>query len=438
MKRCPQCNNLMPDDVLECIRCGHDSGKDLVSTKASTPNLISAEPKIAQQPNAVSQTERARKQKYWGLGLVAFGLVFQILSVTFGGLVFLIVGLVLGGIGLAYFAHFRGRSVAWGAFAFWPFVGAIAGLLALAIMKRPNAETSQSKSMSARQLKWGWLLYVGVLWFVPLQVYLVDGLTCVSLPNKLFPPLSIVEGSGCGFASFSTLAFAFVAAIVFLHGCGRTVKAFGVRSSARWLAIRAAVIGLTLTYTFSAFDTSQMAAGIVEARTTKSLAELQVGMTKEGVERVILDTNASLVPPAGDTGFRSRSREEAEYEKVRNVLSRVKQGASINFSDLHFHRALFNVNLDSLDQVAGPKPSDSQTLFARSCCQLMFGWTRYDLFVDYDRDNQLKSARYTKSNHEDGEDHTCVVLLEVPPAPDLPYPHACPSNVKGARGVLPA
>src|ERR1035437_9629226 len=127
-----------------------------------------------------------------------------------------------------------------------------------------------------------------------------------------------------------------------------------------------------------------MASEIVEARSTQALSKLRVEMTREGVERVVLETNASLIPPAEDTSGRSSTKEKAEYQKVRDAMSRVEQGQSVKFSDLKFHRALFNENLYSLDRIAGPKSSASRAVFVRSCCQIMYRWTRYDLFAEYD------------------------------------------------------
>ena len=37
MKRCSQCNNVMPDDVFQCVRCGHDSSKDSPPTIVPRP-----------------------------------------------------------------------------------------------------------------------------------------------------------------------------------------------------------------------------------------------------------------------------------------------------------------------------------------------------------------------------------------------------------------
>ena len=374
----------------------------------------------ASQPNDLT-----RKQKYWGLGLSALGLVFEFLG--FGvHPIFLIAGIALCGVGLAYYAKSLGRSLAWGAFALWPIGGPPVGLVVLAINKRPQV-------MSAAQLKRGWLQYAAGLWFFPLIANLKDGQSCIAWPNEQFPSLKIVEGSDCGFASFMLVSIIFVAGIVFIVSCVKAISAFGARSSASWLAARAVVIGVTVIYTVGAFSTAKNASRVYEARSVTPLAELRVGMTKDDVEQVILQTNDALIPPLEDPRSGISGEEKAEYQKVRDALSRVTLGQPVNFSDLHFHRVLFNINLDSLDRIGAPKASDSQVLFVRSCCQMMFRWTRFDLFVDYDQDNRLKSARYLKSDHEDGADHGCAVLLEVPADSGKQYPHPCSSNLKNSQ-----
>lgn len=241
MKRCPKCKSLMPDDASKCIRCGHESTNGSSTNKAAAPPSVPAQPNLTEHLNADTLPEKARKHKRRGLALVALGLAIQILVVVYAVSVLLFIGMVLCAVGIGYYARSLGRTWVWGGICIWPIVGAVVGLVLLAVMKPPRLENSQPKVMTAARLKWGWLLYVIVLWYFPLQVYLTDGLTCISLPNKQFPSLSLVEGFGCGAAAFCTLSFAFLAAIVCLHACGRAIKTFGMHLSAPWLALRAVV-----------------------------------------------------------------------------------------------------------------------------------------------------------------------------------------------------
>jgi hypothetical protein len=388
----------------------------------------------AQRTNLVSQEDKTRKLKHWGLGLVGLGLAFELIYVYFDldppfGLL-VVSGMVLCGIGLSCFAKSRERSMAWGGAAIFPFIGPLLGLLILAVKRKPKTEQPPSKVMSLAQLKWGPLLYAGALWLLPLQA---GGLSCLTLPDEQYPPLNMVEGSNCGVVFFAILPFSFFLSLVFLHECGKAVKTFGVRASAGWLALRAIIIGLTLIYAFSSLDTTSKAARMVEARTTQLLAALQPGMTKDDVERAIVHVNASLIPPSADTNTGTKSAEETEYQKVRDVVGHMSQGQPVNFKDLHFHRALFNLNPDSLDRIAGPKSPPHGAVFVRSCCQLMFRWTRYDLFVEYDSENRMTSARYLKSDHEDGEDRSCSVLLEVPAPSGKQYPVPCSSVTQSSQ-----
>ncbi|MGH8655020.1 MAG: hypothetical protein ACREYE_23890 [Gammaproteobacteria bacterium] len=106
------------------------------------------------------------------------------------------------------------------------------------------------------------------------------------------------------------------------------------------------------------------------------LSGLHSEMTQDSVERVILQTNAALITPQPPSDAVTGNSEEGEYQNVREAMTRISRGQPVNFQELQFHRALFNLNPDSLDRIAAPKSSASHAVFIRSCCQLMFRWTR--------------------------------------------------------------
>ncbi len=54
MKRCTQCKNLMPDDVSRCVRCGHDSSKDLSPTTSSDATPHSIEQKSVSKGHSIN------------------------------------------------------------------------------------------------------------------------------------------------------------------------------------------------------------------------------------------------------------------------------------------------------------------------------------------------------------------------------------------------
>ena len=147
MKTCPRCNFEVQEEQTKCPICDVVFAQWAAAHASSSTDIRSdismSENEQDQRLNSVSQTDKTSKQKYWGLVLVALGLVFEILRFAAPGL--LIVGMVICGIGLAYYAKSRGRSVAWSAFALWPIAGAFLGLLVLAV-----------KPMSAAQI-FGWL-----------------------------------------------------------------------------------------------------------------------------------------------------------------------------------------------------------------------------------------------------------------------------------------
>ena len=75
----------------------------------------------------------AIQQKSVGLAMivVGLGLEFYFSPWKIGLSVQAVVGMAVSGIGLAYYAKAKGRSIAWCAIALLPIVGPILGLIAL-------------------------------------------------------------------------------------------------------------------------------------------------------------------------------------------------------------------------------------------------------------------------------------------------------------------
>lgn len=352
--------------------------------------------------------------------------VLQILDMPFVGLA----GLVICAASLGYCARRLGRSWVWGFVGIIPFVGAAIGFVLLATMKRVDVARAKPKPMSERQLKWGWIAYAVILGYFPLQVYLGDGLTCVWMPDPQYPPLELIEGFGCGVAVMFAISTGIFGAFAFLHTSWRAIKTYGVRGSATWLALRAVIVGMTLAYGFTGATTMRHSAELADSRTVQTLGQIKVGMPRDIVDRIVLEANAALVPPEHAGRSAVSRREAAEYRKVRDAMDRVQQGEPVRLSDLRFHRALFNARMDPLDQVAGPKPSAAGALYVRTCCQALYSWTRYDLFVEYDSHDLLESARYLRSYHADGRDGRCVVLMNLPKPTGKIFPYPCNTDNK--------
>ena len=82
-----------------------------------------------------------------------------------------------------------------------------------------------------------------------------------------------------------------------------------------------------------------------------------------------------------------------------------------------------------LDDRSPPKKDPlHRQVFVRSASRSTFAWVRYDILVEYDGDDRLKTARFLKSGDSKGRDTSCLVLHEVPAAHG-PYPLPCPSNI---------
>jgi len=402
----------MPDDVSRCIRCAYDTVDTSPANKRGTLGAQTAQAITALDHTPENSPNDDRKIRRSGLLLIGVGAVLQ---VSAGGLPLVgLAGLAICATSLGYCAHRFGRSWLWALIGMFPLFGAAIGFVFLMTVKRVAPEGGKPKPLSERQLKWGWIAYAITLWYVPLREYLGDGLTCAWLPDPQYPPLNLIEGFGCGVAVMSTVGAGALATAVLLHTSWRAIKTHGVRVSSTWLALRAIIVGTTLAYGFTALHTMKSASELVDSRVVQTLGQLKVGMRRAVVERIVLEANAALVPPDQAWASIASRGEASEYRKVRDAMTGMQQGQSIKLSDLRFHRALFNAKMDPLDEIAGPKPSASGELYVRSCCQLMFSWTRFDLFVEYDGDDRLEAARYLRSHHADGRDTGSVVLMKIP------------------------
>jgi len=402
----------MPDDVSRCIRCAYDAVDTSAPNKRETLRTQAAQAISAQAHTSENPQNDDRKIRRNGLLLIGVGAVLQVFV---GGLPLVgLAGLAICATSLGYCAHRFGRSWMWGLIGMFPLLGAAIGFVFLIAVKRVAPERGKPKPLSERQLKWGWMAYAVTLWYVPLREYLGDGLTCAWLPDPHYPPLNLIEGFGCGVAVMSAVSAGTLAAVVLLHTSWRAIKTHGVRESSIWLALRAIIVGTTLAYGFTALHTMKSASELVDSRVFQTLGQLKVGMPRSVVQRIVLEANAALVPPDQVWASIASRGEASEYRKVRDAMTGVQQGQSIKLSDLRFHRALFNAKMDPLDEIAGPKASASGELYVRSCCQLMFSWTRFDLFVEYDNDDRLEAAKYLRSHHADGRDSGSVVLMKIP------------------------
>ena len=412
MKRCANCNSLMPDDVSQCIRCAYDSVDTSPANKRETLQAQTAQAITAQDHTAENPQNDDRKIRRNGLLLIGVGALLQVFA---GGLPLVgLAGLAICATSLGYCAYRFGRSWMWALVGMFPFLGAVIGFVFLITVRRVAQEPGKPKPLSEGQLKWGWIVYAVILWYVPLQGFVRDGMTCVRLPDPQYPPLDLIEGFDCGVAVVWTVSYGILATVALLHISWRAIKTYGVRVSSLWLALRAIIVGITLAYGFTALHTMKSASELVDSRIVQTLSQLKVGMPRAVVERIVLEANAALVPPDQTWASIARRGEASEYRKVRDAMTGVQQGQSIKLSDFRFHRALFNAKMDPLDEIAAPKPSASEELYVRSCCQVMFSWTRFDLFVQYDNDDRLETARYLRSHHADGRDTSNVLIMKIP------------------------
>ena len=69
-------------------------------------------------------------------------------------------------------------------------------------------------------------------------------------------------------------------------------------------------------------------------------------------------------------------------------------------------------------------------IFVRAASRSAFSWVRYDVFIEYDGNDQLKTARFVRSGHSDGQEDTCVIMHEVPSISSVAYPIPCPANIQ--------
>jgi hypothetical protein len=81
------------------------------------------------------------------------------------------------------------------------------------------------------------------------------------------------------------------------------------------------------------------------------------------------------------------------------------------------------------EKTPSAKDPKHRKVFFKISSKSTFAWVRYDVLVEYDEKDQLKTARFLKSNHSDGRDTSCVILREIP-ARNITYPAQCPPDIQ--------
>ena len=125
-----------------------------------------------QQPKPVPQDDKARKLKYWGLGLVGLGLVFELLFIFLGSpsVLLSIGGMIFCGIGLVCYAKSRGSSIAWGLAAVLFVIGPLLAVIDI------NREATRRLMQKSVKRKWGWVDSLGL-------VAIIGILAAIAMPN---------------------------------------------------------------------------------------------------------------------------------------------------------------------------------------------------------------------------------------------------------------
>lgn len=81
------------------------------------------------------------------------------------------------------------------------------------------------------------------------------------------------------------------------------------------------------------------------------------------------------------------------------------------------------------DKSPSKKDPARRQVFFKVSSKSTFAYVRYDALVEYDDKDQLKTARFLKSNHSDGRDTSCVIVYEVP-ARTIAYSAQCPPDIQ--------
>ncbi len=125
-----------------------------------------------QRPKPVPQGDKARKLKYWGLGLVGLGLVFELLFIFLGSpsVLLSIGGMIFCGIGLVCYAKSRGSSIAWGLAAVLLVIGPLLAVIDI------NREATRRLMQKSVKRKWGWVDSLGL-------VAIIGILAAIAIPN---------------------------------------------------------------------------------------------------------------------------------------------------------------------------------------------------------------------------------------------------------------
>jgi len=157
---------------------------------------------------------------------------------------------------------------------------------------------------------------------------------------------------------------------------------------------------------------------LFQARDTTAFQKLEVGMSKEDVEALIVEANLTLIGPPRDGWFsRTSDSHYRLYLRLEDALQTARTGGAIDFSD--FDEREIRLSIFRLAQ-----RDDEGDLFRRIYKLGVFSDDDYDyrIVINYDDTDKLRWARYERA---DGGIMPCAVLhIGEAPIPQVPW--RCP------------
>lgn len=159
--KCPQCG-LVQMARPTCKSCGAPLA-DPAPMPGPSPIQVATPvtPSPVPGESPPKRNSKTRIQEYLGLGLVGLGLLLSVVAFVFTdevGPLRLLGGMGACGIGLAFYANAKGRSVAWCAAVLFPILGP---LLALLVLSRQAQSAPRHRQLAELSIV-SWLPFYGI------------------------------------------------------------------------------------------------------------------------------------------------------------------------------------------------------------------------------------------------------------------------------------
>lgn len=329
--------------------------------------------------SAVTNEDLAR-YKYVGIALVVTSVVLTFSTSMVG------IAVVMGVLGLALYARARNRSLWLCAVGLLPVLGPLIGLWMLSSKKKNRPAQSTSDYGIGNIV--GCAIFVLFTYDISWQFFL-----SVALPDDQWHPRP---------SPYGVIPFMLSPLILFIIGVSlarvdeyRKIFTRGHRKPI--VIVEMVFVGLFAFALFQTFHMLSKVRDVMEVRSESVLSGLQVGMSRQDVEILILKANAAMIgTPQKEWLAKTNRYQDSLYAAVQDALESAQHGAAVDFGTLKERKARW-LFVPSENEREG-----SNQTFRRVHTLGPFHDVSYEILVSYDEAERVQAALYVSSAYYDG------------------------------------